>query len=219
MTTPAWYIETCVKAPLPVMSPTAHTPSVTRQRSSTGAVRESLATPTVSSPTAAGSARRPVATSSFSAVTRGAAGQGHGERRPVVGDLLGADAPPHRDAVGLEGLLQRGGRLRLLEREDAVGGLDDRHVDAEAGHDLAQLTADGATAEHDERGGQLRGLDDLVVGPVGRVAQALDRRHRSRRAGVDDDARGRGVGGAVDIDRAPARRCGPCRARTSPLCR
>ncbi len=69
MTTPAWYIETCVKAPLPVMSPMAHTPSVTRQRSSTGAVRESLATPTVSSPTAAGSARRPVATSSFSAVT------------------------------------------------------------------------------------------------------------------------------------------------------
>ena len=175
MTTPAWYIETCVKAPLPVMSPTAHTPSVTRQRSSTGAVRESLATPTVSRPTAAGSARRPVATRSFSAVRVEPSASVTVKPVPSWVTFVGADAPPHRDAVGLEGLLQRGRCLGLLEREDAVGGLDDRHVDAEAGHDLAQLAADGAAAEHDERGGQLRGLDDLVVGPVGRVAQALDR--------------------------------------------
>ena len=31
----AWYIETWVKAPTPVTSPTAHTPSVTRRWSST----------------------------------------------------------------------------------------------------------------------------------------------------------------------------------------
>src|ERR671919_1646354 len=60
-----WYMATWVKAPLPVTSPTAHTPSVTRRCSSTGTQRRVSSTPT-----AGRSARRPVATSSWAAARR-----------------------------------------------------------------------------------------------------------------------------------------------------
>ena len=64
-----WYIETWVKAPLPVTSPIAHSPSCTRNRSSTASVRADGSRLTVASPRSSRLGVRPAATSSFSAVT------------------------------------------------------------------------------------------------------------------------------------------------------
>ena len=64
MTMPAWYMDIWVKAPLPVMSPSAHTPGAARRWPSTGMARSRSSIPAAAAPTAARSARRPVATSS-----------------------------------------------------------------------------------------------------------------------------------------------------------
>ena len=69
MTMPAWYMDMWVKAPLPVISPSAHTPGAARMRSSTGMARSRSSIPTAPAPTAARSARRPVATSSAAPVS------------------------------------------------------------------------------------------------------------------------------------------------------
>ncbi len=66
---PAWYMPTWVKSALPVISPTAHTRSVTRMRSSTGTNRCDGTTPIVSTRSPARSVRRPVATNSRSALS------------------------------------------------------------------------------------------------------------------------------------------------------
>ena len=69
MTMPAWYMDMWVKAPLPVMSPSAHTPGAARMCSSTGMARSRSSIPAAPAPTAARSARRPVATSSAAPVS------------------------------------------------------------------------------------------------------------------------------------------------------
>ena len=66
----AWYIDMCVNAPWPVMSPIAHRPSAARIRSSVGdAARADSSSPIAPMPSAAMSVRRPAATSSRSAVS------------------------------------------------------------------------------------------------------------------------------------------------------
>ena len=67
-TIPAWYVDMWVNAPLPVMSPIAHTPGAARRWPSTGMAFRFSSMPTAPTPTAARSVRRPVATSSASPV-------------------------------------------------------------------------------------------------------------------------------------------------------
>ena len=64
----AWYMDMCVKAPFPVTSPMAHTPSAARIQPSVGMARAAGSRPTAATPSAARSVRRPVLTSSRSAV-------------------------------------------------------------------------------------------------------------------------------------------------------
>ena len=68
MAMPAWYMDMWVKAPLPVISPMAQTPSAARILSSTLIVRSLSFRPTAPMPSAARRVRRPVATSNRSAV-------------------------------------------------------------------------------------------------------------------------------------------------------
>ena len=65
--------------------------------------------------------------------------------------------------------------------------LDHGHPDAEPGEDLGQLQPDRAAAEHEQRLRQLLDLDRLVVGPVRRVGQPVDRRDRRAGAGAEHD--------------------------------
>ena len=64
----AWYMDMCVKAPFPVTSPMAHTPSAARIQPSVGMARAASSRPTAATPSEARSARRPVLTSRRSAV-------------------------------------------------------------------------------------------------------------------------------------------------------
>ena len=64
--TAAWYIDMWVKAPLPVMSPIAHSRSPARICASVSTERAFGSSPTASSPTSAMLGRRPAATSSRS---------------------------------------------------------------------------------------------------------------------------------------------------------
>ena len=74
----AWYIETWVKAPLAVTSPTAQTPSVTRMWSSTGMARASSSTPMDPTLRACRLGRRPAATNNWSATS------GSPDSKPMV---------------------------------------------------------------------------------------------------------------------------------------
>ena len=63
----AWYMDMWVNAPLPVTSPSAHTPSAARIHPSVGITRAVSSSPTAATPSAASPIRRPVAISSRSA--------------------------------------------------------------------------------------------------------------------------------------------------------
>jgi hypothetical protein len=65
----AWYMDMCVNAPRPVMSPMAHSLSAARMRSSTVMPRAVSSSPTAPTPSFAMSVRRPAATSMRSAWT------------------------------------------------------------------------------------------------------------------------------------------------------
>ena len=127
MTMPAWYMDMWVNAPLPVMSPSAHTPGAARMWSSTGMARRLSSMPTAPAPTAARSARRPVATSSASPVSSSAAVQGDREAAAGgVSDRGGRAAGPHRDALPAEHPGQQVPGLGLLQRQQPARALDDR---------------------------------------------------------------------------------------------
>ena len=187
MTIPAWYMDMWVNAPLPVMSPSAHTPGAARRWSSTGMARRLSSMPTAPTPTAARSVRRPVATSSASPVSSPP------PSRVTVKPDRECRTPVARwpvrtvDALPAEHPGQQVPGLGLLQRQQPVRALDDGDPAAEPREDLAEFDADRAAAEHHQRAGYPLGLDRLVVGPERRARQARDRRHGRRGAGVDDD--------------------------------
>src|SRR3954452_17870758 len=76
--------------------------------------------------------------------------------------------------------------LLALAREKAVA-LDDRDLRAKAAERLRQLDADRAATQHDEARGQLFERSRLAVGPVPRLAQAVDRRDDRIGAGRQND--------------------------------
>ena len=146
----AWYIDTWVKAPTPVTSPTAHTPSVTRQMAVDG------------------QALGRVVDTDARDVERGEVGpSSRGDEEPLAGDGPGPVELEHerrrrpgarRDAgrgvdrhpVAAERLGHEHARLGLLDGQQPVGILDDRHVGAEPGEHLPELDTDGPAPEHDQ---------------------------------------------------------------------
>jgi hypothetical protein len=212
----AWYMATWVNAPCPVTSPTAQTPSVTRRCSSTGSDRDDGSTPIVSVPIAARSTRRPVATSSCSAV-RVRPSARVTVNPSVVSYLGGAD--PVTTSIPSPRTPRRGGRRPAAPRAGAaVGGLDDGGGDAEAGVHLGQLGADGPAAEHDHRRRQLLGLDRLTVGPVRGVGEPGDRRDRGVVPVATTTPAPRAERGRRPVT-ASGRRAGRARGRTCRPCR
>ncbi len=111
----AWYIDTWVKDPLPVTSPTAHMPSTpgTRRWSSTGRARTESSSPTEATLSRVRSARRPVATSKRSATTGGPPVTERANRSAVVVDRLDGDTGPDIDTLVAEDLRQQLTGLRL----------------------------------------------------------------------------------------------------------
>ena len=89
--------------------------------------------------------------------------------------------------VSLQDRRKHGARFGLLHGENAIHAFNDADLDAKPGKHLGQLEPDRPTAEDDERGGQVIGLDGLAVRPVFDPVQAGDRRHRGRRPGRDHD--------------------------------
>jgi hypothetical protein len=90
-----------------------------------------------------------------------------GHRDAVLGLLdlghLGADA--EGDAALLEGLLGGLGDLGVLDRHDAVHGLDDGDLGAQGAVEAGELDADGARADDDQRLGHGLGGQGVAIGP------------------------------------------------------
>ena len=126
----------------------------------------------------------------------------HAQREAVVVVGHGVDrgAGEHGDALVGERLGEHLGGLGLLDRDQAVGHLDDGDVDAVPREDLRELAADRSSAEHDQRRGQVGHGHRVAVGPVRRPLQAVDRRRGRAGAGVEHHALAGDVRRAADAD-------------------
>ncbi len=89
----------------------------------------------------------------------------HRYARSVLGQLLDGGADAELQPPPLEHLLGGGRDLLVLHRQDAVHGLDHRHVRAQGAEEAGELDADGARADHQQ--GLRRGLRNqgLTIGP------------------------------------------------------
>ena len=98
---PAWYIAMWVNAPTPVTSPTAHSRSPARIRSSTSSARAAGSRPTVSSPISPTRARRPTLTSSSARAHRRTVLEPYDDlvALALAGHVHRLGAGAHRDAV------------------------------------------------------------------------------------------------------------------------
>ena len=100
----------------------------------------------------------------------------------------------HRDAQFLQPLGDGLRQLGVVERQDAVGRLDHRHLGAHLGEGGAELQPDIAAADHGQRLGQLRqrqrpgGGNHLAVS--GGAAEGQRRQLDRHGAGGDDDLAG-----------------------------
>ena len=120
---------------------------------------------------------------------------GHGLARVELDDHLAALGPHRRRLAALadvhaalaQGLLDVVCGKRLLLREQAVGGLDQRDLRSEAAPGLRHLHADDAAAQDRQALGHLLGRGGLAIGPGLGLGQAVDRRHDGPAAGGDDD--------------------------------
>ena len=188
----AWYLPMCVSSARPFTSPIAYSQSEPGARiQSSTSIGLPGSRPTVSTPRSVVFGRRPIATSSSSPRDRLArleldhdlaAVRAHGRR-------LGALAHVH--AVLAQRLLDVLAGERLLAREQAVGGLDQRDLRAEAAPGLGHLHADHAAAEDRQPPGRLLGGGGLPVGPGLGLLEPVDRRHRPGRCRSPPRRRGR----------------------------
>ena len=76
---------------------------------------------------------------------------------PGVVDRLDPGRGEHVDAEPAVAAGQLGGDLLVLQRDDPVQELHDRHLDAVVVQDVRELDADGAGARDDDAAGQVRG--------------------------------------------------------------
>ena len=82
----------------------------------------------------------------------------------TTGHRLGAGILDERDAALGEHLLEHGGRVGVLVRQDLVAAGDHGHVDAEFGVGVDELRARHAGADHDEVVGQVGEVVELAPG-------------------------------------------------------
>jgi hypothetical protein len=95
-----------------------------------------------------------------------------------------------------------GACLGLLGSKDPVGHLEHGHPYSEPRDRLRDLGTDRSPADHHEGSGHRLDADRVTVGPVRRVREPVDRRHRWRRARVQHHPARRLEGLTADIDRA-----------------
>lgn len=106
------------------------------------------------------------------------------------------------DAVVLEALADGRGDVGVLTRQQPVGALDDRDLGTEAAEHLGRLTADEASADHDELLGQRAHFEHRARGQVGRRIEPVDPGCGVAGAGVQEDPLGLDVD-AADPQRSP----------------
>src|ERR671924_252110 len=106
-------------------------------------------------------------------------------------DTADEAAEDHRDPFVLERAPELHRRVRVGARRDLVEGVDERDLRPEARVGLAELEADRARADDEQRRRQVGELECAhVVEPVD-VLDPLDRRDGGARAGGDEHAPGR----------------------------
>ena len=151
------------------------------------------------------------------ALQRGAVGQDDlRARRPVGLHALDGNARVDVHAVAPQDLGDQRGGLGLFGAGQARGRLDDGDGRAEALHDLTQLEANGASADHEEGRGHRLGLDQFAVRPVRHGLE--HRRHPGPLPRRQHQRTPRRDGGAIDLDagQRPSRAAFP-RTKRAPL--
>ncbi len=114
-----------------------------------------------------------------------ALGDGDRDLVAAVVDRVDAGGRVHLDAELLVALGELGRHLFVLERDEPVEVLDDRHVDAVVGEHVGELDADRAGPGDDDRAGQLLGHDLLFVGDHS-LAERRTGKQPGRSAGRED---------------------------------
>src|SRR5512132_1934215 len=125
--------------------------------------------------------------------------------RPIPSPRGGGVLPePQLDSVLAQGLAERRAQRRSLARQHAVGALDERHLTAEAPHDLRNLDAGRPATQHEQaardslHARRLAGAPDALE-----LTQSRYRGHDRICAGRHDDVL-RGMAVAPDLDHAGA---------------
>jgi len=95
-------------------------------------------------------------------------------------------------------MTNRGGRLRLLGGKNASSVLDERHLHAEAGKNLRELSSDGAGADDSQPVRKLLQLEDAFVVEITRFSQSGHRRHHRFEAGSYNHRPGLDLIGSAD---------------------
>ena len=187
----AWYMDMWVNSPCPVTSPMAHTPGAARRWSSTGMVRPDSSTPSTPTPSPARSVRRPVATSTASAVTCAPASPDRVTvNRPPSCRTAAAVAPvrtsmPSRAKTSPEQLA----RLRLLGRDQVPGCPPARSPGHRTGRTPGSAPPRPARRRctSSDPGTSVVSMASRLV-QYGVPARPVNRRHERLGAGVEQDA-------------------------------
>lgn len=104
-----------------------------------------------------------------------------------MADAAHRSAGVHTEPLVAQHLRDQFTRLRLLPRNQAIGPFDNVDPGAEPGERLGQFEPDRAATDHDQRRGRPFDADGVAVGPVRRVAKPVDGRNRGLGAAVDHD--------------------------------
>ena len=115
----------------------------------------------------------------------------HGDALHGALDPLHARAGMKHDAWLRQALDDDAARLRILVGEEG-GGIDDGDMGAEHAVGLGDLHADRAAAEHDQMLDPLVHVEDRLVGEIGHLVEAGDRRDRPARSRWPRRSGGRG---------------------------
>ena len=130
----------------------------------------------------------------------------------VVATPEGTNPAARHDAnpLGGEDLAEQRRRLPIIAGEQPIDVGEQRHLDPEAAHHLAQFAADRAAAEDEER---LRRralpVEEGLVGEGGNVREPVDGRSPRRRAGGDHEVGGGEARAVCEFDLARTHEPGP----------
>ena len=99
-----------------------------------------------------------------------------------------------RHALLGQRLVHEGGDLLVLDRQDAVEHLDDRHLGAHVRIEAGELDPDRARADHQQFGRHLLGHHRVAIGPDALAVRLGEGQVAGARAGGDDDVLGLQLG-------------------------